>query len=158
MLKRIPKNAMRELRDPGDREETFGMPGSIELQLDMCEAEDEMRGDDVIRSLGRVMGGPDQDPVDLSEIMSNNFRMDLSEDDREGDEMSGDEHSSGLQGGEESLEHQLHLSSGLPGNRTQRDDAADIIVYSNPEDQEDRAEIVRHGGQLTQKSLRNRQR
>src|SRR4051794_31112021 len=42
---------------------------------------------------------PDRDPAPLTRLLGR-MRMDMSEADREGDEMSGDDHSSGLQGAE----------------------------------------------------------
>jgi hypothetical protein len=55
--------------------------GSLEQKLDMCEG-GSMRGDELLRE----------------RTDHPNFNVDMSEDSREGDEMSGDEHSSGHQG------------------------------------------------------------
>ena len=64
----------------------------------MCENQGELKGDEVLRSHG---SGSRRD-------LEHNFRPDMAELNREGDEMSGDEHSSGYQGDE----------AGLPGNET----------------------------------------
>jgi hypothetical protein len=85
-------------------------PGSIEHQLDMCEnAPAEMRGDQVQFTHGNPPRRTD-DP---------NFEMDMATEDREGDEMSGDDHSSGLQGGETELAHQPNIDRGMPGDATE---------------------------------------
>jgi hypothetical protein len=90
-------------------DEVFCPPGSIEQQLDMCE-EGSLRGEEVLRE--------HRDHP--------SFAVDLSEEDREGDEMSGDEHSGGLQGGEPELSSpgQLHISTGLPGDQTRLEEEA----------------------------------
>lgn len=80
-------------------------PGSIEQQLDMCET-GNLRGEETLRQ----------------HKDHGNFAMDMSEEDREGDEMSGDDHSSGLQGEEEELKHQPHLDSGIPGDESEDED------------------------------------
>lgn len=67
----------------------------------MCET-GELRGDEILHE-SRAQPG---------------MRIDMSEENREGDEMSGDEHSSGLQGGEPELESQPHIDSGIPGDET----------------------------------------
>ncbi len=82
--------------------------GSIEQQLDMSEDPDSLRGDDFLHSHGLKYP-----PGDLE----HNYRIDMSEEDREGDEMSGDEHSSGLQG-EEVGQETLERAEGLPGDDT----------------------------------------
>lgn len=61
-------------------------------------------------------------PRPLDKVIEENFQVDLSEEDREGDEMSGDEHSGGLQGGEPDIEHQRHIETGLPGDRTEHEE------------------------------------
>lgn len=48
------------------------------------------------------------------------FEMNLSEENREGDEMSGDEHSLGPQGRESELMDPSHIGTGIPGDRTRR--------------------------------------
>jgi hypothetical protein len=62
---------------------------------------------------------PDRDPHALTSILDR-MRIDMSEADREGDEMSGDDHSSGLQG--ERLSD-THIDDGLPGEETDDDSA-----------------------------------
>jgi hypothetical protein len=73
-------------------------PGSIEQQLDMCE-EGDLRGDEILHSHGSESKkrGKTIEKKPLDRLMDE-FSADLSEPAREGDEMSGDEHSSGLQG------------------------------------------------------------
>lgn len=82
--------------------------GSIEQQLDMSEDEASLRGDEFLHSHGVPIA-----PGDIE----HNFRIDMSEEDREGDEMSGDEHSSGLQG-EEVGQETLDRPEGMPGDDT----------------------------------------
>jgi len=103
MLKRRPKSTIPERKAPGDPEPESCSPGSIEQQLDMCE-EGELRGDAVQRNL-KVADEGNQDPTPVDEEFGS-FNMDMSEADREGDEMSGDEHSGGLQGEEPEEEDQ----------------------------------------------------
>jgi len=79
-----------------------GASGSIEQHLDMNESGD-LRGDDLLRR----HEGQDLDA---------GFHVDLSTSSREGDDLSGDEHSSGLQGDESELHSQPHISSGMPGD------------------------------------------
>jgi hypothetical protein len=74
-------------------------PGSIEQHLDMVES-GPLRGDTVEHMHGRQR---------QREEMEENFHVDMSEGSREGDELSGDEHSSGLQGGDETRQ-------GMPGD------------------------------------------
>jgi len=93
-------------------EEQNCQPGSIEQQLDMCET-GSLRGEEVLRANR-------EHP---------NFNVDMSEEDREGDEMSGDDHSSGLQGGEPELRGQKHISSGMPGDQTEHEE---LIEKSKP--------------------------
>jgi len=104
-LRRKRQELIPERKHPGDPEPDWCSPGSIEQQLDMCD-KGSLRGDEVQHSHG---------------TMSENWEMDLAEDDREGSEMSGDEHSSGLEGGEPELEGQVHTTTGLPGDRTRRE-------------------------------------
>lgn len=83
-------------------EESLVYPaGSIEQQLDMCE-DGPLRGDEVLRE--------NRDHP--------NFHVDLSDGAREGDEMSGDDHSSGMQGEDSEHPVQEHIPSGLPGDET----------------------------------------
>ena len=90
---------MRSRKPQNDEQQC--QAGSVEQQLDMCET-GTLRGDESIRSNR-------EHP---------NFNIDMSEEDREGDEMSGDDHSSGLQGGESELKNQPHIQTGLPGDET----------------------------------------
>ena len=59
----------------------------------------------------------DRDPRSLVRLLGR-MRVDMSEVDREGDEMSGDDHSSGLQGGEW---NEPLVDDGLPGEETIED-------------------------------------
>ena len=120
MRKKKKKEAMPELLNPGDRESQSCAPGSIEQELDMCE-EGSLKGDEVLHQHGLYTDDePDEESVSLDEIINRRFSVDLSEERREGDEMTGDEHSSGLQGGEPELYYQPHLETGFPGDATRR--------------------------------------
>lgn len=122
MVTRRKRNErIAERKNPGDPEPDWCSPGSIEQELDMCET-GSLRGDDILHSHGRDPAPYTGDPQDLSELIDENWEMDLAEEDREGDEMSGDEHSSGLEGGEPELESQPNIATGLPGDRTRRED------------------------------------
>ncbi|MCM2324788.1 MAG: hypothetical protein NDJ90_16130 [Oligoflexia bacterium] len=70
---------------PGDPEPERCAPGSIERQLDMCEPNPDAEEEET------------EEPRGADEMLER-FGMDLSEPGREGDEMSGDDHSSGKQG------------------------------------------------------------
>ncbi len=96
-------------------------PGSIEQQLDMCET-GKARGDEITHQHGVLP--EDEAFVDVEGIDKkiDRMKMDLSEPSREGDEMSGDDHSSGLQGGESELKSQPHIEAGLPGEELERRD------------------------------------
>jgi hypothetical protein len=80
---------MRKFREPAP-----GEPGSIEQQLDMNETRG-LRGDEVLHLHG--IERPHTAEMDEEEFELN-YRVDMSEDNREGTEMAGDEHSSGMQG------------------------------------------------------------
>ena len=120
MIHRKRKELMPERKHPGDPEPDWCSPGSIEQELDMCET-GSLRGDEILHSHGREPRTYTGDPPELDQIINENWEMDLSEEDREGSEMSGDEHSSGLGGSELELEGQPHISTGLPGDRTRRE-------------------------------------
>ncbi|OFZ18104.1 MAG: hypothetical protein A2X94_13955 [Bdellovibrionales bacterium GWB1_55_8] len=111
MAKPIKRRNIPERQDPGEAEPLPCSPGSIEQQLDMCE-DGELRGDEVLHSHGLQKN----EKADLSseDSMRTNFSVDMSEVDREGDEMSGDEHSLGLQG-DEQQELANQTESGIPG-------------------------------------------
>lgn len=93
-------NIEPDLPEPGEA-------GSIEQQLDMMES-GNLRGELASRH-GKM-----------------NFNVDMSEYNREGSEMSGDEHSSGMQGGESELSTvgQRHIHTGLPGDDNRTDPAS----------------------------------
>lgn len=115
MLRKRPKERLPRLRNPGDPEPERGTPGSIEQQLDMCE-EGSLRGDEILHHQGRTEEDhrlPDVPPVDR---LLERYQLDLSEENREGDEWSGDDHSGGLQGGASELSGQLHIPTGMPGD------------------------------------------
>jgi hypothetical protein len=132
MLNRLRKERVAERLSPGDREPFFGSPGSIEQKLDMCEGEGSMRGDEILHNHGLDANENESEygvqGVDELIEANSNFQCDLSEESREGDEMSGDEHSSGWQGGEPELLGQPHIATGMPGDRSLRED---IIERSN---------------------------
>ncbi len=124
-LKRFPKERHPERRNPGDPEPEFGLPGSIEQQLDMCE-EGSLRGDEVLHHHGVEQPGEELaregELLGVDELMARNpYELDMAEESREGSEMSGDEHSRGLQGGDSELRWQPHLSSGLPGEQSRHE-------------------------------------
>ena len=129
MLRKRSKTRIPLLKHPGDPEPEFGSPGSIEQQLDMVE-EGDLKGDEVLRRTENVPNPEDptsEDPMDLfSEMQS--FNMTLSERDREGDEMSGDDHSSGLQGQEVELQSQGSSRTGIPGEFLELDGLYDQVI------------------------------
>jgi hypothetical protein len=79
-------------------------PGSEEQQLDMCES-GPLRGDNLLRDKGENL----------------RFAIDVSEENREGDEMSGDDHSGGWQGDDEEWLGQLQ-EDGMPGDENRVDE------------------------------------
>src|SRR4051812_4515080 len=79
-------------------------PGSPEQQLDMCE-QGTLRGEESLREFHGI------------DRIESEMKPDMAEEDREGDEMSGDEHSSGFQGGDSELESQP-VENGMPGDAT----------------------------------------
>lgn len=109
-------------RRTSDRRPEPCEPGSIEQQLDMCET-GPLKGDMVLGRRVEIAKDPDQAIEDENEMMLN-YRVDMAETGREGDDSSGDEHSSGLQGGEPELETQSHIDSGTPGDRTDKEEDA----------------------------------
>lgn len=134
MLRRRPKRDVPHLKHPGDPEPQYGSPGSIEQQLDMME-EGDLRGDEVMRRTD-LLATPEEpiseQPMDLvSELRS--FNMTMSERDREGDEMSGDDHSSGLQGEDFELQHQGATLTGVPGESLELDGLYDKIIFLEKE-------------------------
>jgi hypothetical protein len=98
-------------------------PGSIEQHLDMCE-KGPHRGDSILHHHG--MRDKDKPNTTLNDRhMEENFHFDMSEPNREGDEESGDEHSSGLQADDQQefqydTESPEHADSGLPGEMTEK--------------------------------------
>jgi hypothetical protein len=95
-----------------DREPEPNAPGSIEQQLDMCETSG-LKGEELSHSRSRGRTFTDGAILDA---------------DRETAEMSGDDHSMGLQGGDPETDTQPHPSSGLPGDESRdQDDATDEL-------------------------------
>lgn len=94
--------------------------------LDMIESDDSRkpRGDADLFDAPDDLGEPDSQGDELPlavDHMIHNFHFDMAEDRREGDDMSGDEHSSGLQGGDvEPVRRHGHnkISTGIPGDAT----------------------------------------
>ena len=126
MLTKKRKEDYAERLHPGDRGPEPCSPGSIEQQLDMCE-EGELKGDELLYLHGKPTLAPTEGPRELDELINTNWESDLSEENREGDEMSGDEHSSGLQG----------TDVGLPGERTRLDERVDdSFGITQPEEAE----------------------
>lgn len=116
--------------------------GSIEQQLDMCE-QGALRGDEILHDHGvqskRARRRIPDSSLGVDKMMNRYYEMDLAEESREGDEMSGDDHSSGLQGEDFELMGHSHLESGMPGDRLAR-------IETN----EQREEEEREGEQLIQ--------
>ncbi|MEW6057495.1 MAG: hypothetical protein AB1540_12860, partial [Bdellovibrionota bacterium] len=79
---------------------------------------------------------PSGNPVELDRMAEQNWHVDLSEENREGAEMSGDEHSAGLEGGEREIEQQSHISTGLPGDRTLHEQKEGMAVDSHAREEE----------------------
>lgn len=99
-------------------ERLFG--GTETQHLDMYEGPDEnLRGDALLHT---PPSEPEEDPehptLEIDQMLGK-FHMDLSEESREGDEMSGDGHSSGLQGGERESLNQHHEQYGMPGEESE---------------------------------------
>ncbi len=124
------KERLPQRLHPGDREHELCSPGSIEQELDMCES-GSLRGDDILHSHGRVAPTSSGDPLELDQLMNEFWNMDLSEEGREGAEMSGDEHSLGLDGGESEISGQPHISTGLPGDRTLHENQRELFKVIN---------------------------
>jgi hypothetical protein len=109
------------LPEPADQNQ----PGSIEQQLDMVEGLPGPRGEGLIREHGRTFDDK-RDPNFVKELdgdeMLQNFHVNMGESNREGDEMSGDEHSSGLQGGDSEFEKQPTFDDEMPGEETEKEE------------------------------------
>ena len=123
MRKGKRKEEIAERKDPGDTEPKYCSPGSIEQQLDMCE-NGELRGDQILHNHGIEEEEEDESlpssEQELDQILNHYFKVDMAEEGREGDELTGDEHSSGLQGEDSEFAGQIHLDTGLPGGRIDR--------------------------------------
>lgn len=124
-IKQFPKERYPELEHPGDAEPELGLPGSIEQHLDMCE-EGSLRGDELLHQHGVEAPGEEDaqqgEPLGVDVLMARNpFEIDMAEESREGSEMTGDEHSCGLLGGDSMSQSQPHQSSGLPGEQTRQE-------------------------------------
>jgi hypothetical protein len=124
-FKRYPKERYPERRSPGDPEPEEGLPGSIEQQLDMSE-HGSLRGDELLHHHGLEPEGEEMaregEILGVDQLMARNaYEIDMAEESREGSELSGDEHSRGLNGGDSELQSQPHLSSGLPGEQARHE-------------------------------------
>jgi len=99
-------------------------------QLDMSE-EGAIRGGDVEQAHGHLeeSASPNEghDPLAVDELIARHHRGDISEPDREGDDLSGDEHSAGLQGDESELQSQAHLDSDVPGSQIESEPGFHVI-------------------------------
>ncbi len=96
----------RATRD--DPEPEANAPGSIEQQLDMCER-GPLKGEEIAHERSRPRGFLEGAIVDT---------------DRETGEMSGDDHSRGLQGDDSETETQPHPVSGIFGDEARDQDAS----------------------------------
>jgi hypothetical protein len=109
----------------GPRPETArSRSGSIEQQLDMNE-KGPLRGDEISHHHGRPQERNETLPELTDELMEENFHVDMAEDGREGDEESGDAHSSGLQADDQQeLQYDSadpeDSDSGAPGEMTEK--------------------------------------
>jgi hypothetical protein len=123
-MKKILPRDLPVRKNPGDDEPLRCTPGSIEQQLDMCEGEDSLRGDDILYSHGKDSDIDAWDTAEIPELIEllEMEHIDMSEPSREGDEDSGDNHSAGLQGGEPELTEQPHIETGLPGDMTGKEE------------------------------------
>lgn len=129
MLARRSRSRIKERKAPGDPEPLVGAPGSIEQQLDMCE-EGDLRGDEILHSHGLSTRDEKEDIQAVDELITR-FSMTMDEPGREGDEMSGDEHSSGLQGEEPDLWNQQQSGAGLPGEETHQEEKEERFYSSH---------------------------
>lgn len=109
------------LPEPADQNE----PGSIEQQLDMVENGPGPKGDTLLRDHGKTFDDK-RDPNFVKELdadeMLQNFHINMGESNREGDEMSGDEHSAGLQGEDSEFTDQPTFDDELPGEETEKEE------------------------------------
>lgn len=114
---------MAELLEPGGIEPEFCAPGSIEQQLDMCE-EGTLRGDEILHHHGDE-NAPEANSETPVNLLMDRYEMDMAEEGREGDELSGDEHSSGLQGSELTHAHEPLKEESIEG--------APLVLIPRPE-------------------------
>ena len=126
IYKKKRKEWLHERLHPGDPSPEPGAPGSIEQQLDMVE-EGTLRGEQILHEHGipdpTDMKARLGEPLDADELMQRQcYDLDLAEEFREGSEMTGDEHSNGMQGGESELRRQPHLVTGMPGEQTEHEE------------------------------------
>lgn len=96
MITKRKKERLPELKDPGEEETEFCSPGSIEQALDMCES-GSLRGDAILHEHGEDIEDYSNEEIGVDRKLGR-FEIDMAEENREGDELSGDEHSAGLQG------------------------------------------------------------
>ena len=97
--------------------------GSIKQQLDMNESGPN-RGDEILHHHG-IEPRTGSYPTMNDALMEENYHIDMSEDTREGDEESGDEHSSGYQADDQQelqydTESPEDADSGAPGEMTNK--------------------------------------
>ncbi len=103
MKKKNRSSDLPERLNPGDGEMLRCAPGSIEQQLDMCEQGD-LKGDEIQFHHGMDFSDQEGDLNELTDLFElENFNVDMAEEGREGSELSGDEHSMGLQGDRDEL-------------------------------------------------------
>lgn len=107
MTKAAPRKSNRPKPEPlAEREHAWRPDNDIARHLDMVEPGEE---------------AADRDPKAFNRV-NERMEMDMSEADREGDEQSGDDHSSGLQGTDPEEANQPHVQRGLPGEETTDDE------------------------------------
>jgi hypothetical protein len=133
MLKKRHKERLKELKSPGAPSQEVGAPGSIEQQLDMVE-HGSLRGDEILHHHGVVEEDHPLAHVPAVDELLDRYQMDFSEENREGAEASGDEHSAGLQGGEPELDGQPHINTGLPGALTRQQEWIEKQDWSEREE------------------------
>jgi len=96
----------------------------------MCDS-GSLKGEDVIRNISKNSSPNDPSSGDPQELTSEfgTFDMSMAERDREGDDMSGDEHSSGLQGGDPEVEASSSVhENGMPGDLSNEQQAYENVI------------------------------
>src|SRR5690349_20702858 len=129
--KEEPKDTRHSRPEYGTLPFSLGSPGrsgSIEQQLDMCEGEKSPRGDEVMHS-AHLRSTPEEELYEKA-----TYEVDLSDENREGDEMSGDDHSNGMEGGDAELANQEHIHRGMPGDETSEQERIERDFKKGPDE------------------------